>query len=86
MKKLVDVYGSAYGSKKKDALNEAVRLWLEAVEEGSGVLAESRKAHDSIKSKRISPLILDLLGEKETIISAGQERKVIAEALKARLS
>ena len=85
LKKLVDVYGSAYGSRKKDALNEAIESWLEARDEESGALAESKKARHSIEDRMISPVILDLLGEEETIIAVGQERRIIAESLRARL-
>jgi len=85
LKKLVDVYGSAYGSKKKDALNEAIRLWLEAKELESNILTESRRA-ELIEIGKISPMILGLLGEEEEIIPVGRERKIIADALRARLS
>jgi len=86
LKKLVDVYGSAYGSKKKAALNEAIQLWLEAKEAESHLLAESRKAEEIIKKREISPIILGLLGEKETVIPVGRERRIIVKALEARLS
>lgn len=86
LKKLVDTYGSAYGSKKRDALNEAIRLWLEAKEEESHILSESRKADELIKRGKVSPTILDLLSEEETMVPIGRERKIIAEALRARLS
>ena len=86
LKKLVDVYGSAYGSKKKDALNEAIRLWLEAKESESDMLTESRRAEELIEIGKISPMILGLLGEEETIIPVGRERKIMADALRVRLS
>jgi len=85
LKKLVDAYGSAYGSKKRDALNEAIRLWLEAKEVESLMLAESRKTDELIRSGKVSPAILDILGEEETIIPVGRERKILVEALRARL-
>ena len=85
LKKLVDVYGSAYGSKKRDALNEAIELWLEVRDEESGALAESKKARHSIERRMISPVIQDLLGEEETMIPLGQEHRIVAESLRARL-
>jgi len=86
LRKLVDVYGSAYGSKKRDALNEAIQLWLEAKEAESGILTESVKAYKLIEGGKVSPIILALLGEEETVIPLGRERKIIAEALRTRLS
>jgi len=84
LKKLVDVYGSAYGSKKKDALDEAIQLWLEAKEAQSRILTESRKADRLIEGRKISPVILDILAEEETMIPVGRERRIIAEALGSR--
>jgi len=86
LKKLVDVYGSAYGSKKKDALDEAIQLWLETKEAESRKSVESRKAEELIEGRGVSPIILDILSEEETMIPIGREHRIIAEALKARLS
>jgi len=86
LKKMVDVYGSAYGSRKKDALNEAIQLWLEAKEAGSRKPTESMKAEKLIEKGKISPVVLSILAEEETMIPVGRERKIISEALRTRLS
>lgn len=86
LKKLVDTYGSAYCSKKRDALNEAIQLWLEVKEAELRRSTESAKAEKSVEEWKISPAILDILGEEETMIPVGRECKVVAEALRTRLS
>ena len=85
LKMLVDLYGSAYGSKKKEALNEALELWLKS----KSLAREKRelidRAEQIIQRGALSPTIVDLLGEEETLLSIGREHDKLVEALKRRL-
>jgi len=85
LKKLVDIYGSAYGSTKKEALNEAIRLWLDVKEATSPLTVVSKEASELMEKKDVSPAVMKLLGEEETVIPLGAERRLVVEALKVGL-
>lgn len=84
LKMLIDLYGSAYGSKKKEALNEAIKLWLES----KSITMERKelisKAEQILQRRELSPTIMDLLGEEETFLPIEHERKALVEALRRR--
>jgi len=84
-KLLVDLYGTAYGTKRKEAINEAIKLWLELKKNKK----ELSQGVDEVVSKlalgrKIHPIVLKLLGEKETLLPIGEERKIIVDSLKER--
>lgn len=85
LKKLVDVYGSAYASKKKEAINEAIKMWLDIKEEQRRGASESEELRKLVEDREISPAVLKLLGKNETMIPVGLESKIVAEVLKARM-
>jgi len=85
LKMLVDLYGSAYGSKKKEALNEGLELWLKS----KSITRERRelidRAEQIIQRGALSPTIVDLLGEEEMLLPIEQGREALVEALRRRL-
>ncbi|KPV65542.1 MAG: hypothetical protein AOA65_0050 [Candidatus Bathyarchaeota archaeon BA1] len=84
LKTLVDLYGSAYGSKKKEALNEAIQLWLESKTIGVERMELIKRAEQILQERRLSHMIMDLLGEEETFLPIEHERKALVEALRRR--
>ena len=85
LKRLVDLYGSAYGSKKKEALNEAIRLWLEVKAATLPRKPAAERMVELFQRTEVSAMVLDLLGEEETVIPLKAERNILIEALRQRL-
>lgn len=85
LKRLVDSYGSAYGSKKREALNEAVRFWLEAEEKERRGPKERLGTVDFIKKNKVSSTVAGFLGEHETVLPVSEDRKLLVRALGTRI-
>ncbi|MFQ6077397.1 MAG: hypothetical protein ACE5OY_08655 [Candidatus Bathyarchaeia archaeon] len=85
-KALVDLYGVAYGSKKKMALNEALELWLQIAERGGERGSTAEEVSSVTPGRELDPIILELIGEEEHIIPAKEDRRLLIKALRRRLS
>lgn len=86
LKRLVDVYGSAYGSMKKQALTEAIRLWLEASRTKRPAKDVGKELRKFAPNREFDKIVLNLLGEEETVLPLEEERRLLVGALTSRFS
>lgn len=85
-KALVDLYGVAYGSRKRMALNEAIELWLQIAEKRKERKSAAEEITSITPGRELDPIILGLIGEEEHVIPVEEERRLLIEALRRRLS
>ena len=87
LRRLLDMYGSAYGSRKKHALTEAIKLWLEASAKRRPAKDAREQIRKFVPNREVSDDVLNLLGEEETVLPLEEEeRRLLVEALTGRLS
>jgi len=78
-KLLVELYGSAYGKKKRESINEALMLWIK--QKSKHPKKEQQNTEEVLNQfapgRKIHPIILEIIGKTETILSDEDLRKLI---------